>query len=112
MTTAMEKIADSVWLKAIERVAIPLIMLMLWQQYQTLQTLQLKSPVTDYRIASLETTVKAATTSGVEAKEQREANQIVLVRQITGLEKDVAALQKTIGEVNQSVKDLTRISTP
>jgi DNA repair exonuclease SbcCD ATPase subunit len=104
-----ERIADNVWLKALERIAIPLIILLLWQQYQTLQSLQQKSPITDFRIESLEATVKASNASGEEATKQRATNQLALVQQITGLEKDVEALQKTVGEINAAVKDLTRL---
>ena len=101
--TTMEKIADNVWLKAIERIAIPLIILLLWQQYNTLQSLQQKSPITDYRIESLEISVNAATIAGAEAKEQRNANQLLLVEQLTGLKKDVETLQKTVGEIKTAV---------
>jgi multidrug resistance efflux pump len=107
--TGIEKIADNVWLKALERIAIPLIILLLWQQYESLQNLEQKSPITEYRIESLETTVRVSNASIEESKIQRNANQIELVQEITGLQKDVQGLQKTVGEINQTVKDLARI---
>lgn len=54
MTNNVDKVADNAWLKAVERIAIPFIGLLLWQQWQSLREIERNLPSFEVRVAQIE----------------------------------------------------------
>lgn len=50
----VDRIADNAWLKMIERLAVPLIGLIVWQMYTDISTIKAQQPVIIERVKNLE----------------------------------------------------------
>ena len=105
----MEGLAQNAWLRMVERVAIPVLTFLIWQQWQSVQHLEKQSPLINLRIDQLETAFKSMTVSLDTASKERNNYQLTVVSSIAAIHGDVEALQGDVTEIKERVN---RIPVP
>ena len=105
----MEALSQNAWLRMVERVAIPVLTFLIWQQWQTVQELEKQSPLINLRIDQLETAFKSMTVSLDTASKERNNYQLTIVSSIAAIHGDVESLQGDVTEIKERVN---RIPVP
>ena len=99
----MEGLAQNAWLRMVERVAIPVIGFLIWQQWQSVQQLELQSPLINLRIEQLEMALRNASISAAENAKERNSNQLTIVSTIASIHGDIKNLQSDVSEIKERV---------
>jgi uncharacterized protein YfaP (DUF2135 family) len=105
----MEGLAQNAWLRMVERVAIPVLTFLIWQQWQTVQELEKQAPLINLRIDQLETALKNSSIAFSEATKERNANQLVIVSTVAEIRGDIHELQSDVTDIKARVN---RIPVP
>jgi uncharacterized protein YfaP (DUF2135 family) len=105
----MEALSQNAWLRMVERVAIPVLTFLIWQQWQTVQELEKQAPLINLRIDQLETALKNSSVAFSEATKERNANQLVIVSTVAEIRGDIHELQSDVTDIKARVN---RIPVP
>lgn len=105
--TNIEWLAENAWLKAVERIAIPVLIALMWQVWTDIGSLKQAQPVMELRVSNMESQQKEATVRAGNALADRAKFQSDVLVQITNLQGQITTLQQTSTDLKSAVKELT-----
>jgi len=111
--STLEAIANNSWFKVIDRFAIPVIGALLWQQWQTLDSIKSHMPTLELRVTRVEDLAAQITNRFETAQEQRGTQQQAVMVEIAGLKADVRNLFVASGRIEGLINSISgRIDSP
>lgn len=100
----VEQIADSAWLRAASRIAIPFMAFILYGQFSNLQELAQKVPRLEMRIEGLERGQTAASSSANTGRSERLSNQQDVMVELGRVKERILSLDSAIVRIERNLE--------
>jgi len=104
----VDRIADNAWLKMIERLAVPLIGLIVWQMYTDVSTIKAQQPVIIERVKNLEERVTKMETRADNARAERINQYQSLIVEFSAVKTQVQGLEGALAEQKTLLRDINQ----
>lgn len=109
----VDKIADNAWLKMIERLAVPLIGLIVWQMYTDITSIKAQFPVIVERVKNLETRADKFDLRADAARTERLTQYQSVIVEIAQLKQHVSSMEEGINDQRTLLRDISnKITRP
>jgi vancomycin resistance protein YoaR len=105
--SAIDRLADNAWLKAIERIAIPFIGLVLWSQWNTIEELKRNAPTIELRLSQIESVERTAASTAAATSVDRMKFQQDISTELATLSTQMANLKETTFELKTEIRELS-----